>query len=128
VIRAKAYVVDPDLISVYANGPCPYGTVPDPTPPHRPYVSCEKCALELADERCAFDRVTVGEGPKAYSTAKVRLAPRTMMKPDGQPCPRCGDNSPRGTFPWKWDVVSRVGEGPGTDGMPYQWLYFRGAR
>ncbi len=40
-----------------------------------------------------------------------------QVKPVGEPCPRCGDASPRGTWPDtgpEWFRVAAEGEGPGT--------------
>ena len=66
----------------------------------RPLVLCEQCAQELVERNCAFSRDTIKVSPSETISVKSKeRAPRTVLKPDGEPCPRCGDNSPPGTFP-----------------------------
>lgn len=69
--------------------------------PPGPYVQCEKCWFDFhasgQREAQPFDQRGYAHAPTA-----------TQLKPEGAACPRCGDDSPRGTFPWNGSPFSRV--------------------
>ena len=71
------------------------------------YEDCDRCSfLYYASPEAEAPQFVYGRG-----------WPGQMLKPVGKPCPRCGDVSPRGTWPWNgpvWFRLKAEGEGPGT--------------